>query len=169
MQYSWVLEFPNSNVCSTIGPGNFLIKFFSSANRLSISFKHLTWSIYVYFIYYQPKPHLTVNCWTRCTVPGSCWCTPRGSSSRTSWPSSPTTTASRDSSSARSFRITTSYPVYSALYRTGSGNGDRLNLKNCLFKTGSNLRNCLFKTGSDQIKETVCLWPDQIKSKKLSL
>ena len=25
MQYGWALEFPNSNICSTIGPGNFLI------------------------------------------------------------------------------------------------------------------------------------------------
>ena len=25
MQYGWALEFPSSNVCSTIGPGNFLI------------------------------------------------------------------------------------------------------------------------------------------------
>ena len=36
MQYDWVLEFPNSNVCSTIGPGIFLT---------------MAWSIYVYFIY----------------------------------------------------------------------------------------------------------------------
>ena len=36
MQYSWALEFPNSNVCSTIGPGNFLITKKCADNNLSI-------------------------------------------------------------------------------------------------------------------------------------
>ena len=52
MQCGWALEFPYLNVCSTIGPGNFMI---TKNVRLTIykrsPYKHLTWSIYVFFIY----------------------------------------------------------------------------------------------------------------------
>ena len=64
MQYSWALEFPKSNVCSTIGPGDILITKKCSANNLYRSpYKQLTWSIYVYCIVYtlsMLKMHMNI-------------------------------------------------------------------------------------------------------------
>ena len=56
MQYGWALEYPNSNVYSKIGPGNFLITQKGLANN-----KQLTWSIFVYFIYYETPLLYTVE------------------------------------------------------------------------------------------------------------
>ena len=57
-QYGLAMEFPNSNVCSTIGPGNFEITKKMSANNLSVDFLISNThgpSIYTFIHGFSPK------------------------------------------------------------------------------------------------------------------